>query len=126
MALGYVLVGAGFASNLLVRTLPMFVLTTATFTLGEMLAMPVGGAYVADLAPPSRRGLYMGTYGLVWSLAFIGGPSLGLFLFSISPAALWTACGVMGVLAAGIILSEPRRMSNVPHASQPQAGTVLS
>src|SRR5207237_9146058 len=51
MALGFVLIGAGFASNLLERTLPLLLLTTSIFTLGEMISMPVSGAYVADLAP---------------------------------------------------------------------------
>lgn len=105
MALGYVLIGAGFASNVLPRTLPLLVFTTALFTFGEMISMPVSGAYVADLAPADRRGLYMGTYGMVWALAFIFGPSLGLLAFSANPLALWSLCGVMGLAAAGIILS---------------------
>jgi MFS family permease len=108
MALGYLLIGLGFASNILGRTLPLLLLTTAILTLGEMISMPVAGAYVADLAPADRRGLYMGTYGLVWSLAFVCGPSLGMWLFSTNATALWTACGALGVLAASIILTEPR------------------
>jgi len=74
---GYLLTGIGFASNLLPRTLPLLLMTTTLFTFGEMISMPVAGAYVADLAPADKRGLYMGTYSLVWSLAFICGPSLG-------------------------------------------------
>jgi MFS family permease len=109
MAVGYLLIGLGFASNALTRTIPLLVFTTALFTLGEMISMPVAGAYVADLAPPHRRGLYMGTYGLVWALAFVCGPSLGMALFSASPLALWASCGVLGVVAAGIILAEPRQ-----------------
>ena len=105
MAVGYALIGFGFASNVLVRTIPLLVLTTALFTFGEMISMPVAGAYVADLAPPDKRGLYMGTYGLIWALAFIFGPSLGLLLCSASPRVLWTLCGVMGLCAAGIILA---------------------
>jgi MFS family permease len=69
-----------------------------------MIAMPVSGAYVADLAPPQRRGLYMGTWGLTWSLAFVCGPSLGTFLFARNPAILWLACGGLGGLSALIIL----------------------
>jgi len=107
MALGFLLIGAGFASNALVRTLPLLVLTTALFTLGEMISMPVSGAYVADLAPAHQRGLYMGTYGLMWSMAFVCGPSLGLLLFSASPLALWLSCGILGLLAAAIIRAEP-------------------
>jgi len=73
-----------------------------------MISMPVSSAYVADLAPPEKRGLYMGTYGLVWSVAFICGPTLGMTLFGLSPLALWTLCGLMGLLAAAIILHEPQ------------------
>ena len=40
MALGFLLIGFGFASNALVRTLPLLALTTMLFTLGEMIAMP--------------------------------------------------------------------------------------
>lgn len=108
MALGYLLIGAGFASNALTRTLPLLLLTTAVFTLGEMTSMPVGGAYVANMAPADRRGLYMGTYGMVWAVAFVCGPSLGLLVFSFNPAAIWAACGCLGILAAAIILAEPR------------------
>ncbi|HWW01705.1 MAG TPA: MFS transporter [Candidatus Acidoferrum sp.] len=111
MALGYLLIGAGFASNVLERSLPLLALTTATFTLGEMISMPVGGAYVADLAPAAQRGLYMGTYGMVWAVAFVCGPSLGMLLFSSSPILLWTLCGVLGVLAAGLISAEPGKQT---------------
>ncbi len=109
MALGYLLIGIGFASNALTRTLPLMLLTTALFTFGEMTSMPVGAAYVADLAPANQRGLYMGTYGMVWALAFVFGPSLGLLVFSASPAALWIGCGFLGLLAAVIILTERRK-----------------
>jgi MFS family permease len=81
-------------------------LTTAIFTFGEMIAMPVSSAYVADLAPAHQRGLYMGTYGLAWSVAFVCGPSLGLLLFSVNPLALWLTCGVLGLLAAAIVSLE--------------------
>jgi MFS family permease len=94
--MSYLLIGAGFASNGLTRTLPLLVLTVVLFTLGEMVAMPLSGAYVADLAPAHQRGFYMGTYGMVWSVAFICGPSLGMLLFSASPLALWCGCGLLG------------------------------
>jgi MFS family permease len=120
IALGYLLIGAGFASNVLARTLPLLVLTVVLFTLGEMVAMPLSGAYVADLAPAHQRGLYMGTYGMVWSVAFICGPSLGMLLFSVSPLALWCGCGLLGLLAAGLILPETRRLPALgEHPEQP-------
>jgi MFS family permease len=108
MALGFVLIGAGFASNALVRTIPLLLLTTVLFTVGEMISMPISAAYVADLAPTHQRGLYMGAYGMVWAAAFVFGPSLGLWLFSLNHIALWLSCGAIGLLAAGIILVDPR------------------
>jgi MFS family permease len=113
MALGYLLIGLGFASNLTDRTLPLLVMTIVLFTFGEMVAMPISGAYVADLAPADRRGLYMGTWGLTWSLAFVFGPSLGMMLFSSSPTTLWVTCGLLGMLAAGIITAEPRKRAEL-------------
>jgi MFS family permease len=61
MAIGYVLIGIGFASNALLRTIPLLVLTMAILTFGEMISMPLAGAYAADLAPSQKRGVYMGT-----------------------------------------------------------------
>jgi MFS family permease len=107
MALGYILIGAGFASNLLARSLPLLVLTVVIFSIGEMISLPLSGAYVADLAPAHQRGLYMGSYGLVWAVAFIFGPSLGLVLFAVSPLTLWIVCGCLGLVAAGIITAPP-------------------
>jgi MFS family permease len=106
MALGYLLIGVGFASNALPRTMSLLFLTMTVLTFGEMICMPVAAAYVAELAPPHQRGLYMGTLGLVGGLTFLCGPSLGLLLFSVSPLALWVLCGVLGLVAAAITLPE--------------------
>jgi MFS family permease len=121
MALGFLLIGAGFASNIIPRTIPFLLLTTAIFTLGEMVSMPVSGAYVADLAPPHQRGLYMGAYGMVWAVAFVCGPSLGLILFSANHILLWALCGILGILAALIILAEPKPK---PRAKDPKEREV--
>jgi MFS family permease len=109
IALGYIFIALGFGSNALQRTIPLLVLTTILFTFGEMISMPVASAYVADLAPADQRGLYMGTYGLVWSVASIFGPSLGMFLFSVNHVALWLTCLVLGFVAAGAIFAGPQR-----------------
>ena len=119
MAIGFLLIGVGFASNLLPRTIPLLVLTTVVFTLGEMISMPVSGAYVADLAPEHQRGLYMGLYGLTWSLAFVCGPGVGLWLFSAHPVLLWGLCGVLGIVAAAVISMRGDRISEMRKIAQP-------
>jgi MFS family permease len=106
MAVGYVLIGAGFALNAFARTAPAFAFAMTIFTLGEMVAMPVSSAYIADLAPAHMRGRYMGMFGLTWALALVAGPSLGMMAYARSPMLLWLGCGGLGLLAAFIILGE--------------------
>ena len=124
MAVGFLLIGAGFASNALVRTVPLLLVTIFILTLGEMIAMPVSAAYVADLAPAHQRGLYMGMYGLTWSLAFVFGPVLGMLLFSVSRIGVWAVCGALGLLASGIILSDQGRRCAQSKPVEPKIKTA--
>jgi MFS family permease len=108
MALGYALVGLAFGTNELLPVVSLPVLAIILLTVGEIISMPVAAAYVSNLAPADKRGLYMGTYGMTWSLAFVCGPSLGLVLYSFDPGVLWAACTLAGFSAAVWTLREPR------------------
>ena len=103
MAAGYALGGIGFALNAFAHSVPALAACMVIFTVGEMVSMPVAGAYVADLAPAHMRGRYMGVYTLVWALALTIGPGIGMKLFAFGPSALWITCGTSGLLAALII-----------------------
>ena len=100
LATGYLLIGLGFALNAFARTLLELVACILIFTLGEMIAMPVSNAYVANLAPSHLRGRYQGVNGLTWALALIFAPELGLKLLAYNPLVLWLGCGALGVLGA--------------------------
>jgi len=104
IALGYVIVGVGFALNQLARNVPMLALCMVLFTLGEMLTMPMASAYIANLAPADMRGRYLGVSSLTWSLALIIGPGLGMKLFAHNATLYWFVSGAMGLVAALIIL----------------------
>jgi MFS family permease len=103
MALGYVLIGGGFALNHFAHSVPALIACMAVFTLGEMLALPMASAYVANLSPPHMRGRYMGVNGMTWALALIVGPGAGMKLLAVSPAAYWLGCGALGIFAAFVI-----------------------
>jgi MFS family permease len=103
MAIGYLLLGAGFMLNAFARTIPELVACMVVFTFGEMTAMPVSAAYIADLAPADMRGRYQGAFGLVWATALVIGPAFGMKLFSMGPRYLWFACAALGVIAAIVI-----------------------
>ena len=105
MALGYLVIGIGFALNAFAHSVPALVMCMTIFTLGEMITMPMASAYLAELAPAHMRGRYMGMSGLTWSMGFIIGPIVGMRLFAFHPTTLWLACGGLGALAAIIILA---------------------
>ncbi len=92
-------------------------------TLGEILFAPTSSAVVADLAPPARRGRYMGAFGLAESFGWSAGPFLGgilLDLFPDDPRSMWGIISSLSLVAAvGFIpwwqrLKRSRRVLPVP------------
>ncbi|HUD46351.1 MAG TPA: MFS transporter [Candidatus Baltobacteraceae bacterium] len=112
MALGYLLIAAGFAGNAFAHTVPELLGCVVIFTFGEMATFPVSSAYIAGLAPAHLRGRYMGVYALVWSAGLIAAPQMGLRLFAVGPKTLWLTCGALGVIAAAIAFRGPVKSNN--------------
>ena len=108
IALGYLLWGLGFALTGMARTIPLLAGTVVIWTLGEMAASPLAGAYVAQIAPEKYRGRYMGLLVTMWSVALCVGPPVGAFLFERNRAALWAACGALGLLSAALLYTRRR------------------
>ena len=104
MAAGNALVGMGIGLVAFAGTPISYSLAMVVFTVGEMAALPVSLAYVAGLAPEHMRGRYMGIYGLTWATAIMVGPSLGMLGFAWQPVFFWLGCGLLGAMAAGVLL----------------------
>ena len=109
IAAGSVLLGIGFGATALVTSAPLLAVTVVVWTLGEIVAAPVSGAYVADISPPHMRGRYAGAWGMTYGLALIVGPALGTAVYAASPGLLWGGCVGLGVLAAALLLSPAAR-----------------
>ncbi|HEX2092525.1 MAG TPA: MFS transporter, partial [Longimicrobiaceae bacterium] len=62
LVLGALLVAAGFGGMALVAGPWGVMATVLIWTFGEMIFFPTSATYVADMAPPARRGAYMGAY----------------------------------------------------------------
>lgn len=105
IALGFLLVGLGFGLTATAHTLPMLLLTVAIWTFGEMIAAPVGYAYVADVAPEHLRGRYQGLYGVFWGTGSVTGPAVGAWLLAVSATWFWVLCGILGFVAALLVLA---------------------
>src|SRR5579875_53655 len=104
IAVGWLLIALGFGLTAVASTFPLLVITVVIWTMGEMVHAPVSAAYVANLAPRHLRGRYQGIRGLVRSAGMILGPMLGTVIFSWNAAGLWLVCGVIGLLAALLVL----------------------
>ena len=104
IALGYFLAGMGFAMTGIARTVPALAATVVVWTFGEMFSSPMVVGYVAQIAPEKYRGRYMGLLTVSWSFGMLFGPPLGTLIFARNPSILWTACGVLGVTSATLLL----------------------
>jgi MFS family permease len=104
LALGFLLVGVGFALVGWATTMPMFLGAVAIWSLGEMLGAPVSYAYVADVAPPEMRGRYQGVFGLAWGSGAITGPAIAGALLPGRGAFFWPLLAVLGLVAACLAL----------------------
>jgi len=122
IALGFLLVGIGFALTGVADSAVALAATVAIWTLGEIVNAPVASAYVADLSPERLRGRYQGAWSFTWGLGLVIGPSLGTALYAWRPEALWLGCLALGVLAAGLMLLGPARRVQPSPAHAAEAG----
>jgi MFS family permease len=120
IALGYLLNGIGFGVTGLAHTVPLLAATVVVWTTGEMLYSPMAAAHMSGLAPEQYRGRYMGILTTTWSLGMIAGPTLGTMLFERHEAILWSACAVLGVVSA-ILVMQRQHPSSALRAPSPLA-----
>ncbi|MEO1440284.1 MAG: MFS transporter [Chloroflexota bacterium] len=102
MAGGTVLYAVGFAMYGFVGNYVMFMVAMAAITVGEMMMMPTGKAFVTKIAPPNRRARYMAVYSFTFAIpaSFATLPA-GLVLDNFNPNVLWMVCGVVALVFAG-------------------------
>ncbi len=101
LVLGCLLCGAGFGAMALVSEPWHLLLTTVVWTFGEMILFPGSAAFVADAAPASRRGAYMGAYTMAFGLAFAVGPWAGTIVLDWAGGTLlWSLMLLLGAAAA--------------------------
>ena len=112
VATGYLLIGIGFALTGLAHTIPALAATVVVWTLGEMINAPPTSAWVAKIAPERFRGRYMGMHSVAWSIGMLAGPPLGTLAFERNPAALWTACLLLGVISSTTLFALSRRIAS--------------
>jgi MFS family permease len=105
LCLGALLTGAGFGALALATGFFSVAATFVIWTFGEMITFPSASAYIANIAPPDRRGEYMGYYQMTFSLAFAVTPWLGTeMLERFGASTLWLTTLALGVVSAAVLL----------------------
>ncbi len=95
----FLLTGAGFALLPLGHGFLFAALAMAVLTFGEMLSMPLMGAFIAGRSGPENRGSYMGMFSFAFSFSMVFAPAAGTAVYGrLGPAALWFGCGAAGLL----------------------------
>jgi MFS family permease len=110
LSVGSALCTVGFGALAFLGSYWGIVATVVIWTFGEMILFPSTAAYVSELAPPARRGEYMGFYSMTFGIGFTLGPWAGLnVLESAGARTLWLAClaaGTVSTVLLGRIRSE--------------------
>lgn len=105
LAIGAFLFAAGSGIFVFANGPAVIVVGVMIWTVGEMMLFPQASAYVAEIAPPHRRGEYMGAYSLSFSLAFAFAPWAGTATFAAFGAVtLWVAVFIVGCISALLML----------------------
>jgi MFS family permease len=102
------LIGVGFGLNLVASSVPAYAVAVVTWTCGEILLVPLAGAFMADHAPAGRESTFQGAYAFVWTLGLAVGAPAGQFLLTAAgPAPLWSGTLVLGlgVATAHLVLT---------------------
>ena len=104
LALGTFLFAAGFGSYGLAASAWGVAACVVVWSFGEMIMLPASSAYVAEIAPASKRGEYMGLYTMSFSLAFAVGPWLGTSVYERhGPRVVWAGAFILGLLSAALL-----------------------
>ncbi len=102
LSCGYALIGLGCGAFAFAESSTGFFVAMICFTLGEIMALPIGMAYSSSLAPEQYRGRYFGLRGMTWAASNVFA-SVGVWAYGELGAEWWLVAGVFGIAGAFVI-----------------------
>jgi MFS family permease len=102
LMVGQIIVALGFMTIFFASDFESLLGSIVIITIGEIVYMSIISAVVADMAPESKRGIYMGFMGFVQSLAMGIGFFFGMLLFDVLPdhRYVWIIFGLFGLVTS--------------------------
>lgn len=100
IALGGLLYTIGFGMIAFINSYIMFAISTAIWTVGEILISTNTSVYIANHTPISHRGRFNSVFPIIRKLGFIAGPMLaGLYVRYTNIKSLWIFIGLLSIIA---------------------------
>jgi len=102
LMVGQIIVALGFMTIFFASDFESLLGSIMIITIGEIVYMSIISAVVADMAPESKRGIYMGFMGFVQSLAMGIGFFFGMLLLDVLPdhRYIWLIFGLFGLVTS--------------------------
>jgi MFS family permease len=127
LALGSIFVSLGLGIVAFSTTFSMFLFSMIIVTIGELIFAPSSVAFVADLAPETMRGRYMGVFGMSFGLTFGVAPAVGgLINDHIGPVFIWRIMAVVALLSAVAFLTIGSRTARESDRTKPASGSAMA
>ncbi len=123
ITLGMFMYAIGVGSTALMSNFWGFWLSMVIMTFGELILVPTGSKYIADIAPENLRGRYMSVYWLTWGISRAVAPIVGGTLHDhIAPRAIWWGGLLLGLLSSAVLYFLSKKPDRLP----PQTTSNLS
>lgn len=104
MSLVGVLYAIGFGMLYFINSLPLLMISTLIWTLGEILSAVNARVFVADNTPASHRGRFNATINIISGTGLTVGPWVtGLLLKTMSLESVWLVIFVISLIAASLM-----------------------
>ncbi|MEU2611438.1 MFS transporter [Micromonospora sp. NPDC007271] len=100
----YLLIGAGYGLVAIAGDLLSLAGTVLLWSLGEIVLVAVGSAFVVALAPAHARGRYLGVYGAAIASSAAVAPLAGTTIYAWNSTVLWVGCFVLTLIASVVQL----------------------
>jgi MFS family permease len=127
LALGALFVSLGLGIVAFSTTFSMFLLSMVVVTIGELIFAPSSVAFVADLAPETMRGRYMGIFGMCFGLAFGVAPAIGgLINDHMGPVYIWRIMALVALFSGLAFLTIGGRTARESATSKPVSGSTMT
>lgn len=114
ITLGMLVYALGVGSVAVMTGFWGFWLSMVIMSMGELILVPTGSKYVADIAPDDLRGRYMSIYWLTWGVSRSVAPMVGGYLHdAIAPQAIWwggLTIGLVSTLGLFLLSHQPDKL----------------